>query len=167
MTVYIYIYMSQRNYAMEPTRTFALSLRKCECVCDCVFWYLHTCRRAATHWGPPRCRFLRRPEESRNQVQLFLRPLCLSLRSPISSATMSDMSRASLPKPLTHTLNPDSVTGHRQPIKPGLVGHPHTALQRESFLTRLARPLFTHGFSLFHSLNLSRFCIYPTPLLFL
>ncbi len=78
------------------------------------------------HRGPLWCGFLRRPENGRNQVRLFLR-----------LSSKRDMCRPPYPSP---TLNPDSVAGHRQAIKPGLAQRSHITPERESFLTRPSPP---------------------------
>lgn len=68
----------------------------------------------------------------------------------------------------SHTLNPDSVAGHRQAIKPGLAECSHITLERESFLTRPSPPSpHTRLSSLSFPPSLLLLCLRLSSLLFL
>ncbi len=106
------------------------------------------------HRGPLWCGFLRRPENGCNQVRLFLR-----------LSSKRDMCRPPYPSP---TLNPDSVAGHRQAIKPGLAQRSHITPERESFLTRPSPPSpHTRLSSLSFPPSLLLLCLRLSSLLFL
>lgn len=106
------------------------------------------------HRGPLWCGFLRRPENGRNQVRLFLR-----------LSSKRDMCRP--PLSLTHTQS-GQCGGHRQAIKPGLAQRSHITLERESFLTRPSPPSpHTRLSSLSFPPSLLLLCLRLSSLLFL
>lgn len=107
-----------------------------------------------THSGPLQCRFLRWPEKGRNQVRLFLRP-------DQSITTKEDMCSAPTSRP--SPLNPTSMAGHRQPIKPGLGGYLHTHWVVAKKFLNTPNPALLPSHNSFHYSFLS---LIPTIFLF-